>query len=331
MKTKDLVYVGVIALFGFLLLRKKPLNSLKQNQLPNGGVSSTDSIPNGGLSLGKNMDLPNLTPKPKDALSTENALNNSNVKPIIKEVNEPTKIVINELSTDFKPSGVSTIVPNPMDVIPTPFVPQLPVTFPVESTGGSITVPTPFVPQLPVNYPVEPIGVSIIEEPIFDNRIDYPIERPLTQRPAIIEQLQPVDYPITYPVDYSNDYLYPTESKLDSIMEQPVSSIPRYYGSPIEIPQPQRPTIIEQVKPVDYGSPIYYPNIKPIGSSMIEEPVFDNRTDYATEAYHTQRPVITEQTQPTDYRSPIYYSDAKSIGSSMIEDPFAYGEIYQER
>jgi len=191
MKTKDLVVIGAVAFLGFLFLRKKPLINSKQNQLPNGGTSSTDNIPNGGLNLGQNMDLPNLTPKPKDGLSTEEALNNSNVKPINKEDNEPTQIFFNELPAELKPKGISTIIPKPIDVIPTLIYPKnyedererirlLEAEMErLRRESQYAPVPAPLILEAPISYRIDnQIDSRFPDEPrgsnyITDNVIDY--------------------------------------------------------------------------------------------------------------------------------------------------------------
>ena len=266
MKTKDLVYVGAIALIGFLLLRKKPLVNSKQKDLIKGGTSISDNIPNGGLNLGKNMDLPNLTPTPKNGLPTEVALNNSNVKPIIKEDNEPTQIFIKELPDFLKPKGTSNIAPSPIDIIPL----------------------APIEPKR--DYPIyEPIKPQRPE--IFDNPIDYPVETPRPQRPIVIDQEQPISYPIDYrsPVEPIRGYpIYDrvVEPRGSSIIEEPIVNFPIYYGSPIETPRPQRPIVIDQEQPIsypiDYRSPVepirgypIYEKIQPIESfSSIKQPFY---------------------------------------------------------
>ena len=115
MKTKDLVYIGLIAYLSYLLLRKRPFTQTSQSTIQTTGTTSTN-IPNGGLNLGDNMDLPNLTPTPSDGLSTEVALNNSNVSPLIQDNNEPTQIFGNyNLPTPY--TGGSVINPSPTDVV----------------------------------------------------------------------------------------------------------------------------------------------------------------------------------------------------------------------
>ena len=88
METKDLFYIGAIAYLAYLLSKRNTLinNALKRNSLDPSGLK------NGGLNLGQNMDLPNLTPTPEDGMSTEESLNQGNISPLIKEDNEPTQI-----------------------------------------------------------------------------------------------------------------------------------------------------------------------------------------------------------------------------------------------
>lgn len=144
MKTKDLVYIGIIAYLGYLLLKKKP--STQTGTVQTTGTTSTN-IPNGGLNLGQNMDLPNLTPTAPDGLSTEVALNSSNVSPLIQDnsSNEPTQVFGNfNLPTPY--TGGSVINPNPIDVVsPSTNVPQetIETGVPLNPSQVHFTAPTP--------------------------------------------------------------------------------------------------------------------------------------------------------------------------------------------
>ena len=116
MKTKDLVYIGVIAYLAYLLLKKRPSAKVDDTTTSTNGTPIGNAS-NGGLNLGSNMDLPNLTPTPENGLSTEVALNSSNVSPIIRNDNEPTQIFGNvNLPTPYV-SG-SIVTQNPIDVVP---------------------------------------------------------------------------------------------------------------------------------------------------------------------------------------------------------------------
>jgi hypothetical protein len=131
MKTKDLIYIGAISFLAFLLLKddKKGTPTSKTNST-GGGANS------GGLNLGSNMDLPNLTPTPANGLPTEVALNNSNVSPLPPDKNEPTQIF-----GGIKPpppfTAVSVVKENPIDVVPVYVVPV------------NSTVPTPIDTVIP--------------------------------------------------------------------------------------------------------------------------------------------------------------------------------------
>lgn len=113
MEKKDLVYISLVTVLGFFLYKKISSVDSKQKQLPKGGVLASDNIANGGLNLGQNMDLTNLTPTPKDGLQTEEALNNSNITPLTKEDNEPTQVFGNYNLP--APYATSIINPNPID------------------------------------------------------------------------------------------------------------------------------------------------------------------------------------------------------------------------
>lgn len=123
MKTKDLVYLGIIGVLTYLLIKKKPVSDGLEVTPANSNTKPVGNSSNGGLNLGSNMDLPSLTPTPADGLSTEVALNSSNVTPLIKEDNEPTQIFG---SVNLPPPYMSTSVvnPNPVDVIPASELPM---------------------------------------------------------------------------------------------------------------------------------------------------------------------------------------------------------------
>lgn len=156
MKTKDLVYIGIIGYLAYLLLKKK--------QTPTTETIDTTGVPvgnasNGGLNLGTNMDLPNLTPTSPNGLPTEDALGVSNVSPLVKDDNEPTQIFG---GVTLPPPYMSTSVvsPSPVDVVSastTPSPTASTTTSPTASTTVSTqTSPTPIV-----------TGASVVQEPDF--------------------------------------------------------------------------------------------------------------------------------------------------------------------
>jgi hypothetical protein len=159
MKTKDLVYIGIIGYLAYLLLKKK--------QTPTAETTATTSVPvgnasNGGLNLGTNMDLPNLTPTPQNGLPTEDALGSSNVTPLIKNDNEPTQIFGNvQLPSPYL--GSSIVNPNPVDVLPVTQNPSSPI-LAEPITAVEATLPTTNVETLPT--PIS-TGSSLVAEPEF--------------------------------------------------------------------------------------------------------------------------------------------------------------------
>jgi hypothetical protein len=181
MKTKDIVYVGIIAFLAYLLLKKKPLTQDGTTTVNNPPVGNST---NGGLNLGSNMDLPNLTPTPANGLSTEVALNNSNVTPLIKDDNEPTQIFGSyNLPTPYTSSSI--ISPNPIDVLPvttTPYPSASTTPQPIASTSPYPTAST--IEFETVGNPMTTSGTSVITEPIYNSprpkpTNDLPIEEPI--------------------------------------------------------------------------------------------------------------------------------------------------------
>jgi hypothetical protein len=156
MKTKDLVYIGIIGYLAYLLLKKK--------QTPTAETIPTTGVPvgnasNGGLNLGTNMDLPNLTPTSPNGLPTEDALGVSNVSPLIKDDNEPTQIFG---GVTLPPPYMSTSVvsPSPVDVVSASTIPS-----PTASTTTSPTASTTVSPQTSPTPIVT--GASVVQEPDF--------------------------------------------------------------------------------------------------------------------------------------------------------------------
>ena len=118
MKTKDLVYIGVIGILAYLLLKKKSIPATTQDTTTNGNNPPMGNSTNGGLNLGQNMDLPNLTPTSPNGMSTETALNSSNITPVVKDDSEPTQVFGAILPPELQQSGsTSNINTNPIDVV----------------------------------------------------------------------------------------------------------------------------------------------------------------------------------------------------------------------
>jgi hypothetical protein len=173
MKTKDLVYIGIIGYLAYLLLKKKSKNQETETSTttapdgtPNNTLGTTvGNGSNGGLNLGSNMDLPNLTPTSSNGLSTEVALNSSNVTPIIKDNNLPTQIFGN-VSLPAPYMGGSVISTNPLDVVP------VASTTPVPTAS---TTPVPAVSTTPVPAVSTTVSETIVAEPI-KNPVVAPIK-----------------------------------------------------------------------------------------------------------------------------------------------------------
>ena len=173
MKDKDLIYIGVIAYLAYLLLNKNKKEEVKVKDTKANPVGNAS---NGGLNLPSNMGLPNLTPTPSDGLPTEEALNGSNIGPLIKD-NEPTQLFGSyNLPTPYNPivipannnlpvTNYPTVVPEPIQaeqIVPNETLPantDTVISFPILETQ-----PTPAVE---ITETPKPIGTSIIEEPIL--------------------------------------------------------------------------------------------------------------------------------------------------------------------
>ena len=160
MKTKDLVYIGIIGYLAYLLLKKKP--NLKGSGSTNSNTPPVGNATNGGLTLGSNMDLPNLTPTAPDGLPTEVALSSSNVSPLIKDDKEPTQI-FGGVSLPPPYLGSSVVNPNPVDVISIS-EPNTPVIAPEPIT--SVLAPTPIINPEILPTPIS-TGASLVAEPFF--------------------------------------------------------------------------------------------------------------------------------------------------------------------
>ena len=169
MKTKDLVYLGVVGVLAYLLLRKKPASKdLETTTSTSSNNTPVGNSTNGGLNLGSNMDLPNLTPTPADGLSTEVALSSSNVNPLIKEDNEPTQIFGGvTLPTPYM--STSVVNPNPVDVVPA----SASSTTSNPNASTTVDAPRPYRPT--VNLP---------EYPSYGREPDVIMENTYNTRPS---------------------------------------------------------------------------------------------------------------------------------------------------
>jgi uncharacterized protein YodC (DUF2158 family) len=83
------------------------------------------------------MDLPNLTPTPQDGMSTESALNSSNINPLNKDDNEPTQIFGSQLPPELQNLGTSTISSNPLNITPTPTPTPTPTSTPTPQPNST--------------------------------------------------------------------------------------------------------------------------------------------------------------------------------------------------
>lgn len=154
MKTKDLVYIGIIGYLAYLILKKKQKTNTEIIPTTVGNSS------NGGLNLGANMDLPNLTPTAPNGLPTEVALGSSNIIPLVKDDNEPTQI-FGGVSLPPPYLGTSVVSPRPLDVVPISEISIIPTVL----TNNSPVVTTPVTTQtntIPIST-----GTSVVQEPNF--------------------------------------------------------------------------------------------------------------------------------------------------------------------
>jgi len=145
MKTKDLFFIAVITYLTYHLIKTK--NKIEALTIKDLGVTNLEvpkgNSSNGGLNLGVNMDLPNLTAA--NGLPTEVALNTSNIKPMIKESNEPTQIYGNI-------------------ILPTPFVGS-------SSSLGSSLVAEPSFPIKTVNLAVNDAEPNLSREVLLPESV----------------------------------------------------------------------------------------------------------------------------------------------------------------
>jgi hypothetical protein len=197
MKTKDLVYIGIIAYLAYLLSKKKAKAEETEATTSNPSGTSKNLLgvtvgngSNGGLNLGENMDLPSLTPTSPNGLSTEVALNSGNVKPIIKQENIPTQVFGNvTLPTPY--TGGSVINNNPLDTVaPVIQAPNTPTIY-LQETEPTITrITTPIIENSPVassiinNNPIDVVP-AVIQNSTIVPIPSKTIEQTIVAQPTI--------------------------------------------------------------------------------------------------------------------------------------------------
>ena len=203
MKTKDLLYIGLVSYLAILLLKKKNTTQSTQDSQSTQSTNVNDvkdntqtvgNASNGGLNLNQGMDLPNLTPTPENGLSTEVSLNSSNVSPLIKD-NEPTQIFGLPFPAELLQHATSNINPNPIDVVaPAPVVVSTPntnnTTYPVDTINESegtttsqpvYNTPRPVIATLP-ELPLPNNGMAEDEMPVFNT------PRPIISGASVIKE-----------------------------------------------------------------------------------------------------------------------------------------------
>jgi hypothetical protein len=184
MRDKDLIYVGIIAYLAYLLLNKNKKEEVKVNDTKTNPVKNAS---NGGLNLPSNMGLPNLTPTPPDGLSTEDALNESNISPLIKD-NEPEQLFGSyNLPTPYNSTPVIT-PPQAQEIVSNQ-------TLPTDNVGSVINTPIledQPTPAVEITEPPKPVGSSIIEEPILPIKViksEISTTLPIMNEPEIVEEV----------------------------------------------------------------------------------------------------------------------------------------------
>jgi hypothetical protein len=212
------------------------------------------------LNLGSNMDLPNLTPTPSDGLSTEVALNSSNINPIIKDDN-PTQIFGNvSLPTPY--FGSSVINTNPIDVVPTASTSPSPtVTTTPTSNASTTTQPdtSTTISETIIDEPIKNVGIrpikntlsGIYSEEIIEQPIASTISTPVKGGSIIAEPISEIN---VRPIKNTLSGIYSEE-----IVEQPISST-------ISTPIKGGSTFGEEFTTPTISTPVK-------GSSVIAEPL----------------------------------------------------------
>lgn len=224
MKDKDLIYIGIIAYLAYLLLNKH--QKQEEVKVIDHKANPVGNATNGGLNLPSHMGLPNLTPTPPDGLHTEDALNESNIKPLIKD-NEPTQLFGSyNLPTPYYSTSI-TIPAQTQEIISNqtlPIVNSNPIiNAPISGTRPTTAIeivetPTPISNTLPTQAveivetprPIldaqptaaieiaeipKPLGTSIIQEPILPVKgikAEISTTLPIMNLPVTVEQIDDV-------------------------------------------------------------------------------------------------------------------------------------------
>jgi hypothetical protein len=174
MKDKDLIYIGIIAYLGYLLLNKNKNNEVKIDKTKSSPVGNAS---NGGLNLTPNMDLPNLTATPDDGLPTETALNESNISPLIKD-DEPTQIYGSyNLPLPYYNSPVVTTTPQSQVIVSNENLPTIATEIigtPL-STGSSL-IQEPVLPIKDIKGEIS-TTLPIMAEPITNDEVNSIISK----------------------------------------------------------------------------------------------------------------------------------------------------------
>ncbi len=299
MKTKDLVYIGIIAYLAFLLVKKKPKTqeteaSNTTNGTPNHALGTTvGNSTNGGLNLGTNMDLPNLTPTSSNGLSTEVALNSSNITPIIKDINEPTQVFGNvSLPTPYY--STSVVNPNPVDIIPT------------ASTSPTPTASTSLIPN--VSTSLFPSASTTVSETLTAEPITTIGISPIRNNSMLTSQevAEPLVAPITTPTSTGTSSVAEPVFPIRTIKAELVTNEPNL-SNPIPLPQDTTEQIISEC-----GNSFSIPNNDKEGSYT--NFWFDGK-DYYTQ---TTSPLI--KTIPTKISMLAFIEGCKKLQSYKMQN-----------
>jgi len=345
MKTKDLVYIGIIAYLAYLLVKKKPKNQETETSTtaPDGTTNNTLGITvgngtNGGLNLGSNMDLPNLTPTSPDGLSTEVALNSSNVSPIIKD-NNPTQIYGN-VSLPAPYMGGSVVNPNPVDVVPTASTTPSPTVTttpsPTVTTTPSPTVTTTTISETIIDEPIKNVGIRPIKNTLSDIYSGEIIEQPIAST-----ILTPIKGGSIIAESIQNNAIRPIKNTLsgiysEEIVEQPVASTistPTATGSSI-IDEPVFP--IKTIKAELITNEPNLANPIPISQDVTEQMILecgnsfsipnnDKEGSYTNfwfdgKEYYTQTTSPLIKTIPTKISKFAYIEGCKRLQSFQLQN-----------
>jgi hypothetical protein len=318
MKDKSLIYIGIIAFLGYFLLNR---NKNKGVKVTDNKINPVGNASNGGLNLPSNMDLPNLTPTPANGLSIEDALNGSNISPLIKD-NEPEQLFGNynlptpNYSTPFiTPTQAQEIVSNQ--------------TLPTNNVNSSIN--TPILEELPtaaveITEPPKPLGGSIIEEPIIrvketilsNNTVGSYMNTPILEAsPKSVTGI--IQTPKTF-----TETIQPTKTLGGSIIEEPIipvketilsnNTVGSYINTPILEASPKSVTGIIQT-PKTFTETIQ--PTKTLGGSIIEEPII-----------RVKETILSNNTVGSYMNTPILEASPKSV-TGIVQQPKTFTETIQ--